>query len=213
MKLYADTPGRRTTQILSDVLVVAWVVVCVVLGRIIHDAVLKMLAPAQQIQNAGSTFGGAMRQARQAVAGVPLIGEQLARPFDQAAGAGSSVNDAGRRLAEAVSQLASLLGLLTTLLPALLVVGAWLVVRLRFARRAGAAQRFIDADADLDLFALRAIARQPMQKLAAISPDPAGAWRRGDAQVVRELALLELRDSGLRPPQVARTSADPPRRT
>jgi hypothetical protein len=67
-------------------------------------------------------------------------------------------------------------------------------------RRATAAQRFIDSAADLDLFALRAMARQPMTRLAAISDDPSGAWRRGEEATIRALALLELRDSGLRPP-------------
>jgi hypothetical protein len=39
-----------------------------------------------------------------------------------------------------------------------------------------------------------------MHRLAAVSDDPAGAWRRRDADVVRRLAVLELRDAGLRPP-------------
>ena len=67
-------------------------------------------------------------------------------------------------------------------------------------RRATAAQRFIDAEPDLDLFALRAMANQPMPRLAKVSDDPAGAWRRGDLDVIHALALLELKDSGLRPP-------------
>ena len=54
---------------------------------------------------------------------------------------------------------------------------------------------------DLDLFALRAMSNQPLQRLSRISPDPAGAWRRGDREVIRDLALLELSDCGLRPPQ------------
>jgi hypothetical protein len=67
-------------------------------------------------------------------------------------------------------------------------------------RRATAGQRFIDRAPDLDLFAMRAMANQPMHRLARISPDPVRAWREGDAEVVRALALLELRDAGLRPP-------------
>ena len=50
---------------------------------------------------------------------------------------------------------------------------------------------------DLDLFALRALARQPMHVLAKVSDDPAGAWRARDREVVTALAALELRDSGL----------------
>ena len=83
----------------------------------------------------------------------------------------------------------------------------WLVLRGRFVRRASAAQRFIDNAADLDLFALRAMAGQPMRKLAAISSDPTGAWRRGDEATIRSLALLELRDTGLRPPASAGSAA------
>ena len=49
------------------------------------------------------------------------------------------------------------------------------------------------------------MARQPMRKLATISSDPTGAWRRGEQETIRALALLELRDSGLRPPEPART--------
>jgi hypothetical protein len=70
----------------------------------------------------------------------------------------------------------------------------------RFARRAGAARRLVDAAPHLDLFALRAMAHQPMHVLARISDDPAGAWRRGDRDVIRALATRELASVGLRPP-------------
>ena len=81
------------------------------------------------------------------------------------------------------------------------VLVTWLPVRVRFARRAGAAQRFLDSGADLDLFALRAMAHQPLHVLARITDDPAGAWRRADEPVVRRLAELELRAVGMRPPK------------
>ena len=87
--------------------------------------------------------------------------------------------------------------------PILIVGATWFVLRLRFVRRASAAQQFIDAAPDLDLFALRAMANQPMPRLAKISDDPAGAWRRGELDVIHALALLELKDSGLRPPPPA----------
>jgi len=47
------------------------------------------------------------------------------------------------------------------------------------------------------------MARQPMHRLVAVSADPTGAWRRGDQSTIRSLALLELRDSGLRPPSLS----------
>ena len=66
-------------------------------------------------------------------------------------------------------------------------------------REATAGRRFIDSVDDLDLFALRAMARQPMHRLARISDDPAGAWRRQEPRWCA-LAALELRDSGLSVP-------------
>ena len=55
--------------------------------------------------------------------------------------------------------------------------------------------------------ALAALAHQGATSLAAISPDPVGAWRRRDPDVVRALALLELRDAGLRPPRPTGTDS------
>jgi hypothetical protein len=79
----------------------------------------------------------------------------------------------------------------------------WVPIRVAFIRRATAARRFLDSTDDLDLFALRAMARQPLHLLARISDDPAGAWRRGDRDVIAELASLELRSEGLRAPSPA----------
>jgi hypothetical protein len=100
----------------------------------------------------------------------------------------------------AVSDLAFWLGLIVGAIPILVMLAVYLPQRWRFVREATAGQRFVDASEDLDLFALRAMARQPMHRLARVSDDPAGAWRRGDADVVRALAELELRDTGLAPP-------------
>ena len=44
MKLYADTPVRRTRQLLSDVLTLLWVGAWVWLGRQTHDVVMGLKA-------------------------------------------------------------------------------------------------------------------------------------------------------------------------
>ena len=95
-----------------------------------------------------------------------------------------------------------LLGWLVFLIPVVLLLVLWLPARIRFFLRARAAQRFLDADADLDLFALRAMVVQPMHVIAKISDDPVAAWRRGDKEVIHALAAIELRRSGLVPPPV-----------
>ena len=131
---------------------------------------------------------------------LPLLEDRVATPFRSAAGVGSELEQVGNDLVSAVERLALVLAVTTALVPVLIVGLVWLVLRLRFVRRASAAQRFIDAAPDLDLFALRAMANQPMPRLAKVSEDPAGAWRRGDPDVIHALALLELRECGLRPP-------------
>jgi hypothetical protein len=107
---------------------------------------------------------------------------------------------AGTNQVEAVQHLAFWLGLVVGAVPILVILAVYLPARWRFAREATAGQRFIDSSADLDLFALRAMSRQPMHRLAAVSPDPVRAWRSGDPDVVRALAMLELRDAGLTAP-------------
>ena len=200
MKLYADLTGRRTLQMLSDVGVLAWVALWAWVGRAVHDATTRLAAPGYTLQGAGSGFRDQMARAGQSVSDVPLVGDSLAEPFQRAGGAGTSIEQAGKDLVSAVDSLALLLGWVTALVPIVLVVFVWAVLRGRFIRRATAAQRFIDEAADLDLFALRAMARQPMSRLARVCDDPAGAWRRRDPETIRALAVLELRDSGLRPP-------------
>jgi hypothetical protein len=200
MKLYADPPGRRTVQILADLGVLAWVCAWAWVGRLVHDTTMALAAPGRQLQDAGSGFREQMTSAGNSVRDLPLVGDKVSAPFRQVSGAGTTIEQAGTDLVDAVASLANILGWVTALVPILLVVLVWLLLRGRFVRRATAAQRFIDAAADLDLFALRALARQPMHKLASVSGDPTGAWRRGEEPTIRALALLELRDSGLRPP-------------
>lgn len=200
MKLYSDLTGRRTGQVLADLFVFGWVCVWVYAGRVVRDATLALRAPADRLRETGQSLDESMSSVGDSVQDVPLVGDELQEPFYQAAGAGEAMVRTGTDLATAVERLAMLLGLVTAVVPIVIVVGIWALLRLRFVRRASAAQRFIDADADLDLFALRAMARQPMHRLARISDDPAGAWRSRDPVVVPALAALELRASGLRPP-------------
>lgn len=114
--------------------------------------------------------------------------------------ASTSLAAAGRSQVDAVNRLAWVLGISIATIP-ILTVGAFFVpARWRFDREATAGARFIDAAEDLDLFALRALARQPMHVLAQVSDDPAGAWRERDPVVVPALAAPELRDAGLSVP-------------
>lgn len=201
MILYAERSGRRAAQVVADLALVAWVAGWVVLARGVHDVVLGLAVPGQKLESAGSGFRTRMSQAADTLDNLPLLDDRVASPFRSAADSGADLEASGRALVASVERLATFLGWTTALVPTALVLGIWLLWRGRFVRQANAAKALIDADADLDLFALRALSRQPMHRLARISSDPAGDWRRRDEPVIRALADLELRDAGLHPPR------------
>jgi len=199
VKLYADTTVRRTLQLLGDVGVVVWVWLWVVVADKVHDSTLTLARPGRQIDSSASDLASRLREAGKTVSQVPLVGDDARSPFDGAGRAAAGLSEAGRQQVAAVDNLAQWLGLAVALIPILVLLALYLPQRIRFVRRATAGQRFLDAGVDLDLFALRAIAHQPLHVLARISADPAGAWRRRDPDVVDRLGLLELRSVGLRP--------------
>ena len=199
MKLYADSPGRRTAQIVADLLVLGWIVLWTRVGRAVHDGTSALAEPGRQTDESATAMAGQLRDAGGQLGEAPLVGDELATPFDRAADASEGIASAGRASVEAVEQLAVVLGLAIALIPILVILAVHLPRRWRFVREATAGARFIDSADDLDLFALRALAHQPMRVLARVSDDPAGDWRRQDPDVVRRLAELELEDVGLRP--------------
>jgi hypothetical protein len=202
MKWYADPSPRTVAQVVADLLVVAWTWFWVRVATAVGDAVRTLRAPGDGLADAGrnlaDTFGDAAAKARD----VPLVGGKLADALERGRSAGGTLTQAGDAQVQAVESTALWLTIALIAIPLAFALITWLPLRLRFARRAGAAQRFLDSGADLDLFALRAMANQPLPALARVSDDPAGDWRRGDAPVVRALAELELRSVGLRPPRL-----------
>lgn len=206
MALYARRPARLIGQVVADVFVVVWTVVCALLGMAVHDLVAAVAEPARQTASAAARIADSIRTAGDEAAEVPGVGEQLRRPFDSTA---DSVRDlvayADQQVAT-IERLAVVTGWLVFALPVVLVLVIWLPRRIGFALRSRAAQRFVDSSADLDLFALRAMAVQPMHVLARVSDDPVAAWRAGDRDVIDRLAELELRRSGLRRPESLRTT-------
>ncbi|HXH78653.1 hypothetical protein [Nocardioides sp.] len=199
MLLYADTPARRTFQLVADLFFVLWLVLWVWVGLAVHDGTMALAAPGRQTDESASAMAGQLRDAGGALDDVPLIGDEVATPFDKAAEASDGLAAAGRSSVQAVERLAFVLGMSIALIPILVVMAFYLPGRLRFVREATAGARFIDSVDDLDLFALRALANQPMRVLARVSADPAGDWRRKDPVVVTRLAELELKSVGLRP--------------
>lgn len=197
MKLYADLDPHRTLQLVGDLVLVVWVVMWIWLADVVHDATLELAIPGHKLEAAGTALGDGLREAGSTVGGIPYIGDNASAPFDGAGSSADQMAAAGHSQVEAVESLAFWLGLTVALVPILIALAVYLPPRIRFVLRATAGQRFLDSDADLDLFALRALANQPLHVLARISDDPAAAWRAKDPEVVRALATVELKDAGL----------------
>ncbi len=205
-KLYADLTVRRTLQIAGDVVLVLWIWLWVSIAHATHDATLGLGKPGREIDSSASGLAARLRDAGDQVGAIPYVGDDVAKPFVGAGGQADNLASAGRSQVEAVQSLAFWLGLAVALIPILIALAVYLPPRIRFVRRATAGQRYLDSSADLDLFALRAMSHQPLHVLARISDDPVAAWREQEPEVVRRLATLELRSSGLRAPAPATLS-------
>jgi hypothetical protein len=201
MGIYSTRPGRLAGQIFSDLFVLAWSVGCAVVALFVHQVVGALAVPARETARTATRLMDNMREAAEQAARVPGVGEDLRRPFDSASVTLGNVVTSANNQVESIERLALLGGWLVFLLPVALVVALWLPRRVRFYRQARASQVFLDSSADLDLFALRAMASQPLHVLAGVSEDPVRAWREGDRQVIDALAAIELRRNGLTLPK------------
>jgi hypothetical protein len=197
VKLYADRPRRTLAQLLGDLCAVAWTALWVRLAFRVHETVLGLGAPGRRLEEAGTSLGQNLHEAGEVASRVPLVGDELRTPFESAAGAGETLAAAGRDQQAAVADLAVTLAAVTLVVPLVLVLW-WLVRRLRWIRAATAAQRLLRDGADVSLFALRALASQPLPRLRAVAADPVAGWRDGDPEVLAALARLELTGLGLR---------------
>jgi hypothetical protein len=195
VKLYAETAGLRARQLLGDLAVVAWTAAWVWAGLTLYRLVEKLAIPGDRLERAGSGFAGDVAEIQQKVGRLPVVGGDLQGPFGRLAGVGQTLADAGATQQQVVHQLALWLGVLVAAVPVAALLVAWLPRRVGWMREAGAASRLRLAGADLELFALRAVANRPLRELRRVTPDPAGALRAGEYEA---LADLELRALGLR---------------
>lgn len=195
MKLYAEIPRYRNRQITQDVLTLLWIVTWTRLGMWIDTLVNRLAAPGISVERAGVGLSGNLDSISQDIGRVPVVGGVLQSPFEAAARASDSLARGGVQQQEVVHTLAVWLGILIALIPILYLLIKYVPGRWRWLRDAEAASHLrIDAD-DLHLFALRAVATQPLPELRRVAPDPAAALASGD---YAGLASLELGGLGLR---------------
>jgi hypothetical protein len=197
VKLYADRLPFAIRQLITDLIVIIWVYLWIRAGFWVHDMVEKLAVPGQKLQSSGGGIADNLADAASKVGRVPLVGDQLVKPFNGAADAARSLAEAGRQQQEIVDQMALVIALIAIAVPLALVLFLWLPLRLRWMRRAGVAKAVRDAPAGRDLLALRALASRPLSELSRLGPDITQSWRNGDAQAVDALAELELKGLGL----------------
>jgi hypothetical protein len=195
VKLYAETAGLRARQLLGDLATLAWTAAWVAAGLTLYRLVERLAVPGARVEQAGSDFAGDVAEIQQRIGRVPVVGDQLQGPFGRLAGTGRTLAEAGATQQEVVHQLALWLGVVAAAVPVVTLLLVWLPRRVAWAREAGAASRLRMDGADLELFAIRAVANRPLRELRRVSADPAGALRAGEHQ---PLADLELR---ARPPK------------
>ncbi len=207
MQLYAQHPAVRSRQLAADLGMLAWTVIWVLVARTVHAAVLVLAEPGQAVEDLGESVAGNMSSAAEAAGDVPVVGDELASPFEALADASSGVSGAGVAAQDAVGTLASVLALVLVVLPVGWLALRWLPWRLGYAREASAAARLTRGTADLELLAARALATAPLPRLAALPEGTGAAWRAGDPAAIQALAELELRRLGLRLPTAERSGA------
>ena len=216
---YATTPARLTAQLVSDVLIVAWITVWVLVGVAVHHAIATFAKVGTQVQSGANGISENLNSAGDSADRLPLVGDTLAKPLRAAseaaldlAGAGDSLHStatwlavlpavdlagAGQSLNSTATWLAVLLAIAVAAPPILAVGMPWLFLRIRFFRRKWTVIALAQTPAGEQLLALRALANRPLRKLTEVSHDPVGAWRYGDPATVRGLAALELRSAGV----------------
>ena len=195
---YAATPGRALFQAAADITVMLWLVLWFLIGKAVHTAIAAFAEVGRQVEGGANGIAGNLDSAGTGAGKIPLVGDTVSKPLTAAGNAARDLAGAGHGLDTRATTLALILALAVAIPPALAVAVPWLLLRLRFARRAGAAATLARSPGGDRLLALRALTNRPLSRVLTVGPDPVEAWRKGDPETIRLLAALELKSVGLK---------------
>src|SRR6202162_4212393 len=186
MRLYPDLYGRRFAWMLADLLILAWIYLCVKAGLWVNNLVLQLDALAQGVINAGKTFDSWIQSFDQGIPnGVPYLSDFLHKTAAALKiHSGDSLISAGQAGSHGVHLLALSLGLMVAAIP--LFFGLWIYV----PRRARLIDDMRGVHATLrralgrpglepqmlEILAGRAIYTMPYNRLLEYSRNPAEDW-------------------------------------
>jgi len=183
---------------MSDITVSVWTTIWVFVGLAVHSAIATIAVAGRQVESGSKGVADNLASAGHGAQHIPLVGDAVSKPLSAASEAALDIAGAGHDLDTTASWLAVVLALAVAATPILAVAGPWLFLRLRFFRRKLAVTALAATAAGQQLLALRALANRSPARLAAVSEDPVGAWRREDPIIIRSLAALELKAAGIR---------------
>lgn len=199
MRLYPDMPVRRANTALRDAATILALVLLALLGLGVYHAVNELTILGRGVHDAGAAVQNGFATAADKVGHVPLVGGSIAGGLKDAGNAtGGSVAAAGRRGEERVHRLALLLGWITFLLPAAVLLSRFLPQRLQQIRTLTNAERVLATGGDPErrkLVAMRAAFALPYATLLAHTRDPLGDLAAGRYDALVD-AIAE--DAGLR---------------
>jgi hypothetical protein len=199
MKIYADRPGRLAGQVIADLVVLLVIWWAIRAGRGTQERVAALAGPGRDAEAAARDLDGRLRDAAAEVRDAPLVGDALAQPFRDLAATSRDLAESAQAYQDTVADVALLAGIAVAALPIMLVLSLWLPRRLAWIAEASAASRLQRrGPVAADLLAVRALARQPLGRLARLDPAVVTGWKAGDPDATRRLAQLELDDIGLR---------------
>ncbi len=200
MRFYPDVPARRTAAIATDVALLVAILLCGWLGLRVHHAVDELSVLGRGVENAGSAVQDGFGSAAGAVGGTPIVGGKLSGALrDAGKGSGGQAAVAGRKGEDGVHRLAKLLGWLTFLIPAGLILSRFGPPRVAQVRRLTAAATALKDPGDparRGLLAQRAAFGLPYATLVRFTRDPLGdlAAGRHDGLVAAALDEAGLRE-------------------
>jgi hypothetical protein len=220
MRLYPASARGRNRTLAGDLTVVVLLVVFAWIGSKVHDAIADLAGIGRGIQDSGrqlaatsrDTAGaieGAFNDAAGKVQGLPLVGGDVADALRDAPKSatgpirstgdetGAQIVRVGVEQVKRTDQLATLVGWITFLLPALLLLTRTVPARVQQVIRMSTAQRTL-AGAPEHILAARAAYSLPYRTLRRYTADPFG-----DLAAGRHGGLLEAlaEDAGLPVPR------------
>ena len=202
MRFYPDIPSRRAGTLLRDATAVALLVLFAWLGLTVQDAVDRLAVLGEGVNQAGNSIQNGFDAAADAVDGVPLVGDEIGDGLRGAGeGSGGNVAELGQDGEDAVHRLANLLGLLTFLLPAGLLLLRVVPDRIAQVRRLSAASQVLADPSSAErrrMVAMRAAFSLPYGQLLEYTRDPLGDLA---GERYEPLVAAALEDAGLRAAQ------------